>query len=703
MERKRKKHVKKSFNLNKKFSDLISILGFLFLSIGIIYLIDLYSDFLNEIYKRFFNNQEGRISIAEFSSENFYQLILYSCPAILVMISCVVYFEKIKKWIAPILSVTVFYLINIIFNISFYCFNSNLLLYPNFFAAILLLLIPISLICYFYLQSRKSFLFFLLVFEFYISLFFLKFQFSYFFIIPTSLVFSVFFYFVAERVKSVTSFFIILFHAILLFCFFAIKKLRVEFIEEYFHLFWITSLLFYVLFFIISHSRSFYGNKNAYLFFSLVNTTFYFIVSLLLVTTRYDKIYLIYPIFVLLIFHLLSLFYLRKNKFKTLIFEKELMIAILIAILLIILFDQNGISLITSALLIVMFKHSIIKKNKLLVWLSFSSIIIMAVYFAYLLIPLLFSILNSNLILFESLFIREVMDYVLICVSLIYVTKNVNRLVDLYSINKNILKTYLEFLRGFLFITLFLLFVFSVYIFIHLLTGTFLFSGLIVFIIGSLILLVVKNSNFTTFKSSNFYIFTFLCFIFLFTLTEYFDVPISKNTYLLSSNFSFTRTVLHYIGFFFFCLIFVIVNNIILKKKFNNSFYKNFLQSFSCLVIIIVACKEYDFISILFNLYEFNSLSNLELNSLINSNQILPYSIIIVIFSLMIFVYSVINQNRFLKFFSILLVGIQLLKTFLFESYEMYQDFRVLTFFLLGIMLIIFSKTENKTKIRRKI
>ncbi len=73
MERKRKKHVKKSFNLNKRFSDLITILGFLFLSIGIIYLIHLYSDFLSGIYKRFFNNNnEVIIADAEFSETYFY-------------------------------------------------------------------------------------------------------------------------------------------------------------------------------------------------------------------------------------------------------------------------------------------------------------------------------------------------------------------------------------------------------------------------------------------------------------------------------------------------------------------------------------------------------------------------------------------------------------------------------------------------------
>mgnify|MGYP003404866588 CR=1 FL=1 len=98
MERKRKKQVKKSFNLNKRFSDLINILGFLFLSIGIIYLIDLYSDFLSGIYKRFFNNNnEVIIADAEFSETYFYQLILYYSPAILVLISCAILFEKIKR------------------------------------------------------------------------------------------------------------------------------------------------------------------------------------------------------------------------------------------------------------------------------------------------------------------------------------------------------------------------------------------------------------------------------------------------------------------------------------------------------------------------------------------------------------------------------------------------------------------------------
>lgn len=703
--KKRKRTINKTNNFGNFFSaNFLNILGVLFLCIGLFYLIDLYSDFLYNLYQGLMvNGQEGEVGSGVISQEYFYELVLYFSPAIVGLVCCIAFFEKIKQWVVLISILLIFYLLYFHFKISIYCSSSDFSLYSNFFEAGVLLFIMTALLCVIYLRSKNTLLFFFIVFQFYVSLIILKIQFLNFYLIPSSFVFSLGFYWVSNRVKSLSAIFINFIFATLFFSFFALKKLILGSFPEYINLFLVFSLLFYIVFLMISFSKSFYGKKGFFLIFSLANSVFYFVVNALILSIYYDRIYLIYPILALLVFQVMGVFFVRKNNLKLWVFPMELNIAVLVAGLFIVLLNQDGTALILGALSIVLIKHALIEKNKLFVWLSFASIMMMTLYFIGLFIGLLTPMLNLKMERLESLFIDDLLNVFATGISLYLVKNHVIRLNSIVSKKEFNIERYLVFLSGFLLVTFFLLFEGISFILVHLLTHTFLYSSLILFILGSLFFLILfKNIDIVDVKLTKPLFGMILFFNLLFPITEYFDVPISKYIYLLSSNFSFPRIVLHYIGLLLFFVISIVTVKKVYQINLKNSFLQRLIEVFCSLVIILIVCKEYDFISILFNLADSKSFSIIDLNLVLDSNQFLPYSILMLICSFSILIYGVVHQNRFLKVVSIVGAGILFVRTFLFGYEEIYQDFRVPIFFILGIMFLIFSWSEKTIKKERK-
>ncbi len=701
-----KKTIKKTNNFRNFFSaNLLNLLGILFLAIGLFYLVDSYFGYLyNLVYNAILiNGSEEVVSNDVISQDYFYELVLYFSPAILGLVSCIVFFEKIKDVVVLIATLLIFYLVYFHFKITYDCYSTNLSLYSNFFQAGILLFFNTTLLCIIYLRSKNTLLFFFILFQFYISLIILKMQFLNFYLIPTSFVFTLGFYWAAIRVKSLSALFINLIFAVLFFVFFSYKKLILGSFPEYLYFFILFSLLFYILFWIVSFSKSFQDNKVAFLIFSMTSSLFYFIINAFVISKYYVAFYIIYPILVLLVFQVLSLYFIKKKELSLWIFPLEMHIAVLVAGLFIVLFNHEGTTLILAVVSIVLIKHALIDKNIRFVRLSYVTLMMMTFYFIYSFIPVFNAMLSLKMDLLESLFIDNLWNVIVTGISLYFLKTYVMRLNSIVSKKEINVQRYLVFLSGFLLVTVFILFEEISFLLVHLLTHTFLYSSLLVFILGCIFFMIlIKNIAIVDVKLIKLLFGLMLLFMCLFPITEYYDVPISKFSYLLSTNFSIIRIVIHYIGL---VLLFLLATAVI-KKAYalhsKNSWPHYGIELFSSLILIFIVCKEYDFISILFNLANSNSFSIVDMNLVLDSNQLFPYSILTLIALFLIFFYGVVNKNRFLKTVSLLGIGILLARTFIFEDEELYQDFRVLIFIVLGIMLLLFSWSEKTFRKERK-
>jgi hypothetical protein len=437
-----------------------------------------------------------------------------------------------------------------------------------------------------------------------------------------------------------------------------------------------------------------------YLIFSLANSLVYFIVNTLIISKYYNTFYLIYPILALLVFKLLSLYFIKKKELSLWIFPVEMHVAVLVAGLFIVLFNQEGTTLILAVVSIVLMKHALIDKNKKFVKLSFVTFMMMTLYSF---IPFLNAILSLKMERLEFLFVDNLLNIIVTAVSLYLIKTDVIRFNSIVPKKEFNVERYLVFLNGFLLLTVFMLFVEISFLLVHLLTHTFLYSSLIVFILSGLFFIILfKNIEIVDVKLRKLVYVLTLLFMCVFPVTEYYDVPISKFSYLLSTNFSVVRIVLHYIGL----VLLFLVSAAIIKKAYvlnsKNGLLQYAIELFSSLAIIFIVCKEYDFISLLYNLANSNSFSIIDLNLLLDYNQLFPYSIITLIGLFLMLFYGVINKNRFLKIVSLLGVGILFARTFVFGDEVLYEDFRVLIFLVFGVMLLLFSWSEKAIKKKRK-
>ena len=706
LSKKRKRTLKRTKNFRDFFSsNFLNILGVLFLFMGLFYLIDSYYNGLYQLVSQFFtaSGPETLVGDGAISQDYFFELLSYFSPAILGLFACIIFYEKIKQWVLPISILLIFYLLYFHFKIGFNCDSLGVYIFSNFFVAALLLLVITTLLTLIFFRSKKSWFLFFVVFQFYASLFVVKLQFSNFYIIPSSFVFSVGLFWVGNRVKSVSAVFINFIFAILFFSYFALKKLILGSFPEYLPFFLVFSLLFYLLFLIMSLSKPFQDKKEAFLVFSLANNLVYFILNALVLDHYLGSIYVVYPILILGAFQVAGLLYSRKTNLKSGVFPLELTLVLLIAGLFMVLLNQDGTALLFGAVSIVLIKHTLIDKNKRGVGLSFACILMMTLYFIYSFIPILSALLNLEMEGMESLLIANLLNVVGTAITLYFVKKYVVQLHGKVSKKEFNVERYLVFLSGFLLVTVFVLLEGISFILVHLLTHTFLYSSLILFLLGSLFFLILfKNIEIVDVKLRKLLFGMMLLFVFLFPITEYFDVPISKDIYLLSSNFSLPRIVLHYIGLIFFLVIAsVFIKKTDLKNSKNN-WFQHLIEVLSSLVFLLIVCKEYDFISILVHLANSKTFSILDLNLVLDTNAILPYFILALLCLLSILFYGLANKNRFLKAISIIGAGMLFVRTFIFEDNSLFDDFRVLNLFILGIMVLLFSWSEKKIKKERR-
>ena len=137
------------------------------------------------------------------------------------------------------------------------------------------------------------------------------------------------------------------------------------------------------------------------------------------------------------------------------------------------------------------------------------------------------------------------------------------------------------------------------------------------------------------------------------------------------------------------------------KIASENSYFKDLIIVITCLFGIITICKEFDFISVLYNIISQHSFNQNTVLNILDKNQILPYSIILLVSLLIILLIGLVENNKFLRLFSVFVAFCVLVKVFYIEYYILTKNDKITIIVITGLTFLLISSIYSRIKQKR--
>ena len=181
--------------------------------------------------------------------------------------------------------------------------------------------------------------------------------------------------------------------------------------------------------------------------------------------------------------------------------------------------------------------------------------------------------------------------------------------------------------------------------------------------------------------------------ILFYPLFVHFSIRDIRNAFITNHELFLSGFGLHYAAVFLsFYLLLVIYHRI--KRKFSgNKIIFRTYYIFSSLIFLFFVLSEYDHIRFIQAFRKGEITQQLAVN-----NSHIPYSILLIISSLLILSVAFVNRFRFVRFIGIFVFSIALLKILLFDFEVLNGTSKVVVSFLLGAILIFLSVYYSKFK-----
>ena len=181
--------------------------------------------------------------------------------------------------------------------------------------------------------------------------------------------------------------------------------------------------------------------------------------------------------------------------------------------------------------------------------------------------------------------------------------------------------------------------------------------------------------------------------IFFYPLFVHFSIRDIRNAFVVNHELFLSGFGLHYVAVFLsFYLLLVIYHRI--KRKFSgNKIIFRTYYIFSSLIFLFFVLSEYDHFSFI-QAFRRGEITQ----QLANNNSHIPYSILLIISSLLILSVAFVKRFRFVRFIGIFVFSIALLKILLFDFEVLNGTSKIVVSFLLGAILILLSIYYSKFK-----
>jgi len=682
---------------------LLNIIGAVFLLIGLYYSFSS-SEGSTNLYNLFTNllKPSKDVPIMEVEGKGLGILLFYFLPATLALILSSLYVRKLSSITYPASLIIVLYLIVIQTKISFINFNFGGCYYPTFFIASLFLLLPILLFFITAFLHRKSTLLILSCFYFYISvaLYGGNYGVRFDYLFPFVLFFSIAVAWLSQKIERPFITLINLLFNLGFFGLFWLRKFVTNSKPDYLIEFFIFGILFYILFYAIGIYASNANHRPLRKWMQLVltwsNLLFFLGTTSFVIIKYYSFGYLWIFVLALLLINLLGLYLLKRINANTWTLPHHYSILFLAALVLPLLLHQNMVLLFTGGLSVLMLGYANTFKEKAAIWISLLAMAVSIIDYLFLWMHSYLPALVGEKMLSDGVLLWQGLVSGLAVMGALAITQWILKDAEI-SLSKKWFSrsSYNRLIRGSFLFSLFLTMGWIGFSLLYQLTGTLISSTVVWFISGSIFFIFLINyysGKQSTFKKPMLYL--AFGFALLYPLLVHWSmIAYRENAVIMTSlrdswwsGLSFL--LLHYVALgLLVALGFTTIGRIYLR----NSKYIVVQRGVKVLTIgflIFLFCTEYDNISVFIASGQ-NGLNGVD--KLLEFNQHLPYSILMWIIGVGVFVWGVFYHNGFLRGGSIVLFVGVLIKVFAYDFETINPGGRGAVFFVLGAFLIGFA------------
>lgn len=681
----------------KNSAIIFRLIGLLFIALSFVYFFDNEGNALQKIGRMLSSKSIIRQKNTSFSWEIFYELLSYYIPIIAGILFCI-YIYKRKKIVSYYLSLFLIFAA-IFFSTNIFITNwikNYLFCYSNYYIASAFLIIPTTLFLINYYKQKKEFLLTLTSIYFYIFLFqllIIRFSYTYTYVFTSIIIYNCIVGILSKKENSFLNNWINFFSANFFLIIYIIRQLYFNHKKESLTLFLITSLAFIIVFLTIGLLKK-TTNKRSNLIYLVINNIFFISSNVTVLLLFFYKEYLFIPLLINLTLNSLVLFIIIKyNHHKEKTESFEFMILFLIALFVATLSYIHNLELFLGSLAILLtiyLKYN--KKNYFILNIIIPSLI--------LIINLAIAISSFNTIstTFNAVFFKKELVSFMISICTVFIIKKiVNK--DL-KVNIPLKKRiYYDFLEA-IFIANFIIFIAWAFYKIELITtGNIIYYFKILKIIIMLAgLFLLHYVNFISIKLTKLIYYTLLVFCIITPIIEFSQFPYNDSEYINNVHFLLYESILHYSSLIIYAILFGQLIKYFKKTNIKKNKLQLFIESISIITILLIICKEYDWLTILFS----KSLTPEKVTNLISYNSVLAYSYIILISTMLVFLLGAINRNKLLRILSLLINFLIIAKVLFFDFKVLTKNEKLILLLIIGSLFILISWLYNKIKARRK-
>lgn len=686
-----------------------SSLVFSFIGLGLLlYSIYFYFSFQKELINTFYNSlfshtEKSSEFKIEGSNISYFEIFWRFGPPVLISFLCYLGAKKYPIRTYYLNLIAIISLIVLHLQLFFHKFFLHTASQGNVLVTSLLFLIPITIFFLNYKVHKRQ-----LSLKF-ISLFFYSFIFqlvvvhySYAFIFGAILIYSVVFYLLT---LSKQDFINNLINAIFAYCFlgiFVLRKLYVGHHESFLPIFFVASFLYFALFFFVGISFSKINVTIKHLF-HWSNTLVYIGVNVIVIKNFYGFWYFV-PVFIALLIHLITLFFIDKFKFEKTrnSITIEIPTLVLLSVFATTLWLPYSFEIFFGSLSILLVIYYQKTGHRYIYWSALVALQLLLIQFVYLLlsfyIPALALFVNPTISMLE----KGMITSGLLLLSTYGVNFYLKSMKDKISTKWFSQRNFSQFLSLFFLLNLFILIEWVCFSMLVFNKGSIIYFHSLFFIIGfiyALYLLFKRYKLPSKFKNAICYSLYF--FAFLMPLSGFFKFPYNYINRLQFPNFLRIESILHYIELFF-CLLLIIKGFVVINNKDIIKKRKKILIVSLGLIGIVLLFKEYDYLFLLNN-YSNTNLNNLSLlSTMIIKNRLLPYSVLMLFGATALLLVGILRSDKFIRYFSLILIGFALIKVFYLEFNLLTEEERFISLVLLGFEFLIISWIYKKVKVGRR-
>jgi len=650
-------------------------------------------------------NDGGNLHL-KFSWEIFNKLLACFIPGILGLSASIFYHKKYK---------TLFYYLSIAIIIFLTLAHATIFAnnwlpnyifsYHNYYIVSGFILVPIAVFILNYLTLKRSEILTFTTIYFYVLLFellIIRYSYTYTYVFCCIIIYTVIVHLISKKQEDTYNNIVNAFFAYGFLAIFTLRQLIYNSNTDEFELFFSSNLLYFLLFNGISLSFLFQDKKPIYKLFYWINLILFLYINAIILNKYFTITYNIIPIISVIIVNGLSIYLNKKTSIlHGKIVSVEISTLLLLSLLFTLLFQEYSFEIFFGTLAVCLIFYAKAGHNRILLWTSAFLTFLLILKLVYLIIGLTLIITKVQSINEE--FISSGFINIGIILLAIWIVKNSLQTTKFHVSNKWLNREkFLNFLSTFNLVSLFVFIIWISFSMLLYFVGDLYYSVRVFAIVSSILVLYISRYEKTIYEkeSIKFQYLTFLLFIIL-TFIGFYEFPYTFKYDITYEGIISIESLFHYAEFLLEIALGYKILSAIINTKTEKSYFKDLIIVITSLFGIITVCKEFDFITVLYHTISQHTFKQNDVVSILDYNHIIPFSIILLICLIIILLIGLIENNKFLRLFSIFVAFCVLLKVFYIEYFILTKNDKITIIIITGVTFLLISSIYSRIKQRR--